>query len=156
MEKACLCVGLSTSALIVNNIDTKKTGTGVSICPGPNMAYFSEVVSLKKMIDHIYGKINIISRKDRPNMFIKELELYINYFREIAESITDYSNELQLKQAEQFRKNINDGINYYKSIFSGIKSGLENVREDLLNQLEKFEYELNKIWIENSICSENN
>ena len=89
-------------------------------------------------------------------MFIKELELYINYFREIAESITDYSNELQLKQAEQFRKNINDGINYYKSIFSGIKSGLENVREDLLNQLEKFEYELNKIWIENSICSENN
>ena len=156
VEKACLCVGLSTSALIVNNIDTKKTGTGVSICPGPNMAYFSEVVSLKKMIDHIYGKINIISRKDRPNMFIKELELYINYFREIAESITDYSNELQLKQAEQFRKNINDGINYYKSIFSGIKSGLENVREDLLNQLEKFEYELNKIWIENSICSENN
>lgn len=153
VEKACLCVGLSTSALIVNDIDTKKTGTGVSVCPGPNMAYFSEVVSLRKMVDHIYGKINIITRKDRPNMFIKELELYINYFRELAESITDYSNEIQLKHAEHFRKNINDGINYYKSLFSGFKSSLENVKEDLLNQLEMFEYELNKIEIENSICS---
>ncbi len=153
VEKACLCVGLSTSALIVNDIDTKKTGTGVSVCPGPNMAYFSEVVSLRKMVDHIYGKINIIARKDRPNMFIKELELYINYFRELAESITDYSNELQLKHAEHFRKNINDGINYYKSLFTGLKSSFENVKEDLLNQLEIFEYELNKIEIENSICS---
>lgn len=153
VEKACLCVGLSTSALIVNNIDTKKTGTGVSVCPGPNMAYFSEVVSLRKMVDHIYGKINIIARKDRPNIFIKELELYINYFRELAESITVYSNELQMKHAEHFRKNINDGINYYKSLFAGFKTSFENVKDDLLNQLEKFENELNKIEIENSICT---
>ena len=33
------------------------------------------------MVDHIYGRSNIITRTDRPNMFIKELNLYIDYLR---------------------------------------------------------------------------
>jgi len=49
VEKSCICVGLGTSALIVNDIDTKTEGTGVSICPGPNMAYYSKLTSLKEM-----------------------------------------------------------------------------------------------------------
>src|SRR5690554_2663538 len=39
-EKSCICVGLGTSALLTHNMDTRKEGPGVSICPGPNMAYF--------------------------------------------------------------------------------------------------------------------
>lgn len=151
VEKACLCVGLSTSALIVNKISTKKTGLGVSVCPGPNMAYFSEIVSLKKMVGHIYGKFDIIKRKDRPNLFIKELELYINYFRELVDSISDYSNEIQIKQIENFRKNINDGIDYYKSLFKDMKSSFEHTKEDMLNKLEMFKNELNRIEVEYSV-----
>ncbi|MFA5012013.1 MAG: hypothetical protein WC644_08685 [Ignavibacteria bacterium] len=151
VEKACLCVGLSTSALIVNNLDTKKTGQGVSICPGPNMAYFSEIVSLKKMVDHIYGKVNIIKRKDRPNLFIKELELYINYFRELADSISDYSTEIQIKHIEQFRKNINEGIIYYKSLFNDLKSSFEIAKSEILNELERFENELKNIEMEYTV-----
>ncbi|MCK5839388.1 MAG: hypothetical protein KAG99_06035, partial [Bacteroidales bacterium] len=41
VEKECICVGLGTSALLVKNLDRKVEGDGVSICPGPNMAYFS-------------------------------------------------------------------------------------------------------------------
>ncbi len=44
VEKSCTCVGLGTSALLVNGLSTKVEGTGVSICPGPNMAYFSKIM----------------------------------------------------------------------------------------------------------------
>ena len=44
-------------------------------------SYFSKKMSLKEMVDHIYGRVNVITRKDRPNMFIKELNLYIDYLK---------------------------------------------------------------------------
>ncbi|HCO85509.1 MAG TPA: hypothetical protein DIT95_18545, partial [Arenibacter sp.] len=75
-EKSCTCVGLGTSALLAYGLDTKTEGTGVSICPGPNMAYYSKIMTLKEMVDHIYGRGNVITRTDRPHMFIKELGIY--------------------------------------------------------------------------------
>lgn len=74
VEKACICVGLGTSALLINKMDTKVEGLGVSVCPGPNMAYFSRKMSMEEMVGHIYGRNNVISRTDRPHMFIKELD----------------------------------------------------------------------------------
>src|SRR5690606_11315635 len=65
-EKSCTCVGLGTSALLAYNLDTKVEGEGVSICPGPNMAYYSKIMSLKNITDHIYGRDNMITRTDRP------------------------------------------------------------------------------------------
>ena len=47
-EKTCICVGLGTSALLVNNLDTSVEGNGVSVCPGPNLAYFSKKMTLRK------------------------------------------------------------------------------------------------------------
>ncbi|MBT8260113.1 MAG: hypothetical protein KJN82_02270, partial [Bacteroidia bacterium] len=41
-EKSCICVGLGTSALLVHDVETKKEGKGIAVCPGPNMAYFSK------------------------------------------------------------------------------------------------------------------
>lgn len=152
VEKACLCVGLSTSALIVNGLNTKKNGLGVSICPGPNMAYFSEVVSLKKMIDHIYGKINIMMRKDRPNIFIKELGLYIDYFRNLTHSFSIHSTDIQKKQLMNFRDNVNEGINYYKDLFENLKTNFQDMRENILQELELFEIEFNKIDLEHIFC----
>jgi hypothetical protein len=152
VEKACLCVGLSTSAMIVNNLNTKKYGQGVSICPGPNMAYFSEIVSLKKMIDHIYGKINIMMRKDRPNLFIKELGLYIDYFRNLSHSFSIHSTDIQKKQLMSFRDNVNEGINYYKDLFENLKTSFQDMRENILQELELFEIEFNNIDIEHIFC----
>jgi len=152
VEKACLCVGLSTSALMVNDIDTKKNGVGVSVCPGPNMAYFSEVVSLKRMIDHIYGKINIMMRKDRPNLFIKELGLYIDYFRNLSYSFSIHSTDIQKKQLINFRDNVNEGINYYKDLFENLKTNFQDMKENILKELELFEIEFNNIDIEHIFC----
>jgi len=56
LEKECLCVGLSNAAIKQYKVKPFKNLNGVNICPGPNIAYFNEIVSLRKMVDHISGK----------------------------------------------------------------------------------------------------
>ena len=145
VEKSCICVGLGTTALLRNGLDTKVEGSAVSICPGPNMAYFSEIVSLKRMTDHIYGRTNIIARDDRPNMFIKELSLYINYLREKIDESEKPVPEKQLKYFSAFQKNMFDGIEYYKNLFANVMVMSETAKFDILNNLEVLEEELNSL-----------
>jgi len=148
VDKSCLCTGLATSAEIVNNVKMKAKDQGLLICPGPNMAYFSEIVSLKKMIDHIYGRTNIIKRDDRPNMFIRELSLYINYLKEQIDDSPKPISEKELKYFFKFQKNLQDGIDYYKHLFSEIMVNNEAIKIDLLNNLEILERELSSIEME--------
>lgn len=140
VDKSCICVGLGTTAMLNNNLDTKVEGPGVSICPGPNMAYFSELVSLKKMVDHIYGRTNIMDRPDRPNMFIKELKMYVNYFKNKMEETTIPPSKKELRYLDTFRKNLNEGIGYYKELFA--KQYKESVIATLLSDLKSLETEL--------------
>lgn len=117
VAKECLCTGLSNAAVKKYSLKplTKKTES-VNICPGPNIAYFSKIVSLQEMIDHIYGRANVILRDDRPHMFLKELQLYLDYLDEL---LTDTKSELDLKRhkyVQEFHKNMMDGITYYRSL----------------------------------------
>lgn len=117
-EKSCLCVGLGNTAFLENNLRIKGQAQGVAICPGPNMAYFSKVVSLSNMVKHIYGNTNVIDYKERPNMFIKELRIYINYFQDQLEELWDEPTIPQIKKMEKFKANLLEGISYYQSLFS--------------------------------------
>ena len=82
LDKECLCIGLSNGVAKLYNIPFVKKQPAVNICPGPNIIYFSKVVSLQTMTDHIYGRTDIIENTPRPHMFISELQLYINYLKE--------------------------------------------------------------------------
>jgi len=135
VDKGCICVGLGTSALIANNIETDKEGPGVSICPSPNLAYFSKKMKLKELVDHIYGRTNVISRNDRPNMFIKELKIYIDYLKNKYEDTKDEMTQKQEKYLMTFSENLQNGINYYKELFSNAKDKFTETKEDILNQL---------------------
>lgn len=136
LEKTCICVGLGTVGLLVNNLDTHKEGKGVSVCPGPNMAYFSGEYSLQEMVGHIYGKLDLLKGVSRPNMFIKELEVYIDYLKgKIEESIRPLSAK-QNEYFQNFRDNMMEGINYYVKLFSDTKLNFEEGRDALLQQLE--------------------
>jgi hypothetical protein len=141
-DKSCICVGLGTAALIVNNIDTKVEGPGVSVCPGPNIAYFDRVVSLKDMADHIYGRIKLVNESTRPNLFVKELQLYVDYLRtKIAEAPKPLS-EKQLKQYQLFRNNLAEGIEYYRSLYFDFESKLGLLKENVLHELEMIRLQL--------------
>lgn len=136
-EKSCTCVGLGTSALLAYDLDTKTEGPGVSICPGPNMAYYSKIVSLQEMTDHIYGRANIISRTDRPNIFIKELGIYLDYLRNKIEESKYSMNKKQEKYLLTFIHNLNDGITYYQKLFGDLKDRFQDSKTIILGELEK-------------------
>ena len=138
VEKSCICVGLGTSAMISHGIDTQKVGKGISVCPGPNMAYFSKTTVLKEMIDHIYGRTNLTKGTNRPNMFVKELGLYIDFLKNKVENQKDKTlNNKDIAHLERFAGNINDGIEYYKNMFGNLKNYFTGKREKIMEELDE-------------------
>ena len=142
-EKDCLCHGLSASVLIRNKLPLPHKLNAVAICPGPNLAYFSSIFSLKKMVDHIYGRTNILNSLPRAHMFVNELKMYVEYFKN--ELLKKYhSASLQQKgYFVTFRSNLLNGIEYYKQLAlqmpndpseskNKIKEEMEMIRESLL------------------------
>lgn len=114
--KDCLCEGLGTSALLTNNITLPRPGA-VTICPGPNLAYFSGVFTLSEMVGHIYGRLHLLNTLYRPNIFINELHLYISYWKKSIEKAAELSPK-QVKYFQTFKTNLLAGIDYYKNIIS--------------------------------------
>jgi len=136
-EKTCTCVGLGTSTLLAYNLDTKVEGPGVSICPGPNMAYYSRIMSLKNMTDHIYGRDNMITRTDRPNMFIKELQIYIDYLKNRLVELKKSMDKKEEKYLLTFTNNMKEGVLYYQKLFSSITNTFEDIKQSVFKELEK-------------------
>jgi len=135
-EKTCTCVGLGTSALLAYNLDTKVEGQGVSVCPGPNMAYYSKIMSLKNMTDHIYGRDNMITRKDRPNMFIKELYIYLDFLKNKLEEAKTGMNKKEEKYLVTFTNNMKEGILYYQNLFKNFTNTFYEKKQAVLNDLD--------------------
>jgi hypothetical protein len=102
-EKACICDHLGNSALLGLGISDKELP--VAVCPGPNLAYFDRSYRLEEMVDHIYGRGQSLVPADRPHMFAKELELYV-----------DHCLLLEGKKFEFFRDKLLQGIAHYRAL----------------------------------------
>ncbi|HEY9000773.1 MAG TPA: hypothetical protein VIM89_05440 [Mucilaginibacter sp.] len=134
-EKVCLCEGLTASVYIKNDMLRPKEKTGVSICPGPNLAYFSGIYSLNELVGHIYGKNDLLKKSDRSNIFINELNLYIDY---LAKEISNYKlaiNEKKAKYIESFKQQLRQGIDYYRLLIPKMKSFSKEYRDKMLHDL---------------------
>lgn len=115
MDKECLCVGLINAAIKAYQLPALKRQVGVTVCPGPNIAYFNKVVSLQEMTDHIYGRGNILPDGYRPHVFVKELQLYLAFIRE------QLSGEPLTKPQQAFLRNLQAGIEYYRQVLPECK-----------------------------------
>ncbi len=142
-EKSCLCVGLANASYLELGVPVKGQQQGVVVCPGPNMAYFSKEVSLKEMTQHIYGSQFLEMDENRPNLFIKELDLYINYFKKQLNEVKEMTS-LELKKWNKFKSNLVEGIEYYKGLFQN-NQGYLFTNDKNWNQLKSLEIELNNI-----------
>lgn len=147
VEKACLCVGLGNSVLYKHNLKIPKGDHGVVVCPGPNLAYFDKIASLKEMIDFIYGRTSTLFNADRPNVFIKELKIYIDYLKHKIEESSNEFTAPQVKYFNTFRANLQDGISYYKELFSDADDSLKNMKERVLTDLTKYKQELESMFV---------
>ncbi len=145
-EKACLCVGLANAAYLENDIKIKGQSQGVIVCPGPNMAYFDKEVSLSEMVKHIYGNANVMTDANRPNLFVKELKMYIDYLiHEISETTTDLTAG-NIKKWNAFKNNMLDGIGFYENLFS-TSNYFEKSIKTIHDQLESYKAKINEIII---------
>lgn len=127
VNKDCLCVSLCNAAALkydkpfVNNLKM------VSVCPGPNITNFSKVVSLQKMVDHIYGRTNIVTNKNRSHMFITEMKIYIQYLRdEISKGKGDFAIPKRKKYYKTYVSNMLDAVAYYRNLI--VKSFISSER----------------------------
>lgn len=129
LAKSCICHDLAGAATKALGIDRK---AHTALTPGPNIINFSKVSSLKEMVDHIYGRINIITSEKRPHMFVRELELYIEQFKAKFEDISlGVIVDEGKKQLTEFGNNLLDGIAYYRELTNQY---LEEKRKILLSR----------------------
>ncbi|MBP6577675.1 MAG: hypothetical protein KA232_10750 [Chryseobacterium sp.] len=145
-DKSCLCVGLANSAYLEQGLPIKGEKQGVVVCPGPNLSFFDKEVSLSEMVRHIYGYENVLQDDRRPHLFINELKLYVDYFKN---EIVEFSEEItksQVKKWESFKGNLLKGIAYYEELFAEtnhFKPKLDSIFSDL----KSFKLKLEKIKI---------
>jgi len=133
-DKSCICNELGGSVLIKHKI-TQEKKINPAICPGPNIAYFSKTFSLSEMIEHIYGKTDLLKNINRPNMFVTELKLNIDLLKQ---KIAEYMHSITTKELPDlntFYKNLKYGINYYKNMICNLIDENRQYKEKMKKDL---------------------
>lgn len=152
VEKDCLCEGLGTSALLCNDIEAlRKVSKAVLICPGPNLAFFSGIFSLKQMVDFIYGRVDILNSVYRPNMFVNELNLYVSYLKKEIDKSCANITTAKTRQLKTFRENLLKGISYYQDLTQYFKKESGKYILDMREQLIEVEALLKALTIPGEI-----
>jgi hypothetical protein len=154
-DKTCLCMGLAATAVINYGLNTRES-FGVSICPGPNMAYFNRELSLQEMSHHIYNGDEGIVRDDRPNMFVNELGMYLKY---LSEKIEEHKNDWGRKSGRYlnaFTSNMNEGITYYQGMFNSVGTTFNGVKDAAYQSLNDAVESMKKMGTEIDVLIEEN
>ncbi len=138
LSKSCICHDLAGGATRKYSIDPDATP---SICPGPNILNFKRTYTLEEMLDHIYGRKNLLSTVNRQHMFITELKLYIEYIDEHVKRLEQNLIPVGVMPSDapylaKFKANLKDGINYYRGLSelaadSDFAEGLDQLEKEL-------------------------
>ena len=147
LEKVCLCEDLAATGFISSSTNGTAKNHPVAVCPGPNLAYFSRIASLEEMVGHIYGRIQLMTDSQRPNIFINELHLYVDYMKNEIQKRFDIWNLKEQKYFSTFKANLQDGIDHYKGLIPKLLEESERYRETMRNELLELEQELLEIII---------
>ena len=152
IRKSCICTDLGEAPLINHHIHKNgyEPKRFTAICPGPNIAYFSKIVSLAEMVGHIYGRLNLLNGVSRPNMFIKELKLNVDYFIKEAKKVATAPTGKQIEYLNECKKNLLEGIEYYRDIFPKMVEETESYRAQALAQLQEFKKQLEAFMAEHT------
>jgi hypothetical protein len=145
VEKDCLCEGLSAAVLLKDSIPASHNLTAVTICPGPNLAYFSGIFSLKDMVGHIYGRKSLLNALPRPNIFVNELTLYVDYLKKEVDRCGELANKKQQNFFNTFRTNLVSGINYYKTLAPKLRKETQQYIDAMLEELNNYQNTLNSM-----------
>jgi len=142
MAKTCLCMDLTAGAIKKIGADSN-SDAHAAICCGPNIVHFSRTATLEEMVSHIYGRLSLLNGKERPHMFIKELELYIDYLKSEIESSSKEFIKKASKYFLEFKENLLSGAEYYQKMAEEFN---QKQRENFINDLNNLREEINNLF----------
>lgn len=154
VTKACICNDLGEGVLIKNKVPAKNNSNPVrfsAVCPGPNLAYFSKISTLAEMIGHIYGRLNLLNATYRPNMFINELKMYIDYLKKEITKSLPVPTTRDIEYLREFKNNLMTGIEYYKNLFPQMVEETETYRQKMLEELQNYKAKLEDLIATNRV-----
>jgi hypothetical protein len=134
-DKSCICHDLGAAAVLKNRIVQNAKNLFSAICPGPSMAHFNQVSSLADMIDHIYGRINLLAQEPQQNLFIKDLKMTVVYFMDEVSHCTLKPTAKQIEALNEIKQNILDGIVYYREFFPRVMQESRQYKEKAMDEL---------------------
>lgn len=106
------------------------------------------------MVKHIYGNLNLLEGTSRPNMFVNEIKLYIEYFKKDAEtSIRDITVK-KTKQLEKFKEQLMVGINYYSDMLPDLSSMSQALDSSIQEELTRLKLLVDQISVPGSLTIE--
>lgn len=136
LEKSCICRDLGDGTLLKYHISDDAKELTPAICPGPNLAYFSKICSLKEMIDHIYGRANVMDPAvSRSHFLINELKLYIQHLRELISEACARTTQKEIAYFNEFKQNLLGGIRYYEDLANFLREESQAARERFISDL---------------------
>lgn len=143
VEKACVCHDLGDGALAKYGLSYPGYTPVPAVCPGPNIVYFKKLSSFREMVDHIYGRGQVLADGfKRPHVFINELKLYVQYLGDqVSKALPDLSKQ-QIERFSEFRDNLVTGIEYYRKLASQFAEDSEQARARFVADLERLREEL--------------
>ena len=80
------------------------------------------------MVKHIYGNGNVMPVEDRPNIFVNELKMYVDYLKNEIEEFSDGFTNAQSKKWKTFKNNLIEGVTYYENLFAETSFFKSNVK----------------------------
>ena len=123
--KTCLCDHLGNGALI--NLGIKKEEKAPqAICPGQNISWFNREYSLMEMMEHFYNKRKSLISIERPHMFAKEIQMYVDYFEKLLKE--SELNERVIRTLKDFYENLQSGIEYCRHFSQKQPYTSENIK----------------------------
>ncbi len=134
MGRGCICHELGGGVTTKYDIHPSVTPL---VCPGPNIADFSRTASLDEMVAHIYGRISIMTRTDRPNSFLREIAIYVEHLRKQLGLLALELTDLAPQYFHDFKDNMLVGVRYYAELASKRVEGLTETFAADLDRLRK-------------------
>jgi len=123
--KECICHQLGNGALeflrqenaVLAGVERTPSHQPVSICPGPNIAWFDRTYSLSEMVDNIYGRIPSLVPEHRPHTFAAELTLYLEHLDRLRQT-SHPENARDQEKLQTFRVNLAASLAWYRQWLS--------------------------------------
>jgi len=127
----CICHDLGGDIKRLRGIESDVTP---SICPSPSALHFRRDHTLDELVDHIYGRIDLLAGQERPHQLVTELVMYVDF---LAEEIEQVGTPLESRTPKSFQRyvaNLREGIAHYRAMATALGVDRERFLADLSKQ----------------------